>query len=146
MKSKYFPVFLFRYLSNLKISYGRAGFVIFWMLNYCGMLAVYAFLVLGKLNDRLNCLFFLLSTSGLVLESMITLLTMRFIPFFMLVWILGNNHPYFLRIPIVLKKLSHSKHLRVCFPHSSYALFLPVWLRHAPLQHFNRDAVSYIWN
>ncbi|KAJ6480684.1 hypothetical protein C8R47DRAFT_596020 [Mycena vitilis] len=47
--------------------FGRAGFVIFWMLNWMGMLAC-----------------------GLALESVITLLTIRFVPFFLIVWIISN--------------------------------------------------------
>ncbi|EKM78185.1 hypothetical protein AGABI1DRAFT_75662 [Agaricus bisporus var. burnettii JB137-S8] len=47
--------------------FGRSGFMAFWMLNWAGMMAV-----------------------GLALESMITLLTTRFIPFFMITWILSN--------------------------------------------------------
>ncbi|KAJ6462502.1 hypothetical protein C8R45DRAFT_1178167 [Mycena sanguinolenta] len=47
--------------------FGDAGLVIFWMLNWVGMLAC-----------------------GLALEAMITLLTMRFIPFFLLLWIISN--------------------------------------------------------
>ncbi|KAF7364308.1 DUF3533 domain-containing protein [Mycena sanguinolenta] len=47
--------------------FGRWGIVIFWMLNWTGMLAC-----------------------GLALESMITLLTIRFIPFFLILWIISN--------------------------------------------------------
>ncbi|KAJ7147897.1 hypothetical protein C8R43DRAFT_925992 [Mycena crocata] len=47
--------------------FGPAGFVIFWMLNWIGMLAC-----------------------GLALEAMITLLTARFVPFFLIVWIITN--------------------------------------------------------
>ncbi|KAJ7685788.1 hypothetical protein DFH06DRAFT_1277938 [Mycena polygramma] len=47
--------------------FGSAGIVIFWMLNWMGMLAC-----------------------GLALEAMITLLTIRFIPFFLIVWIITN--------------------------------------------------------
>ncbi|KAJ6539890.1 hypothetical protein DFH09DRAFT_1090201 [Mycena vulgaris] len=48
-------------------AFGRAGLVVFWMLNWLGMLAC-----------------------GLALEAMITLLTARFIPFFLIVWIISN--------------------------------------------------------
>lgn len=44
-----------------------AGFIVFWMVNYIGMLSL-----------------------GLALEAMITLLTVRFVPFFMLLWIISN--------------------------------------------------------
>ncbi|KAJ7268140.1 hypothetical protein B0H12DRAFT_1178979 [Mycena haematopus] len=47
--------------------FGDSGLVIFWMLNWAGMLAC-----------------------GLALEAMITLLTVRFIPFFLLLWIISN--------------------------------------------------------
>ncbi|KAJ8523129.1 hypothetical protein ONZ45_g404 [Pleurotus djamor] len=47
--------------------FGNSGFLVFWMLNWFGMLSL-----------------------GLALESMITLLTVRFIPFFLLIWIIGN--------------------------------------------------------
>ncbi|KAF9484292.1 hypothetical protein BDN70DRAFT_989742 [Pholiota conissans] len=47
--------------------FGHSGFLVFWMLNYVGMLAL-----------------------GLSLEAMITLLTVRFIPFFMLTLIITN--------------------------------------------------------
>ncbi|KAJ6560477.1 hypothetical protein B0H10DRAFT_2115024 [Mycena sp. CBHHK59/15] len=47
--------------------FGGGGFVIFWMLNWVGMLAC-----------------------GLALEAMITLLTVRFVPFFLIVWIISN--------------------------------------------------------
>ncbi|KAG6888299.1 hypothetical protein C0995_009298 [Termitomyces sp. Mi166 len=47
--------------------FGRAGFVVFWMLNWAGMLSV-----------------------GFALEALITLLTPRFIPFFMILWIIGK--------------------------------------------------------
>ncbi|KAF7310322.1 DUF3533 domain-containing protein [Mycena indigotica] len=47
--------------------YGRAGFVIFWMLNFIGMLAC-----------------------GLALEAALTLLTIHFVPFFLIFWIICN--------------------------------------------------------
>ncbi|CAA7263443.1 unnamed protein product [Cyclocybe aegerita] len=52
---------------NVSRKFGHSGFLIFWMLNYAGMLAV-----------------------GLALESLSTLLTTRGIPFFMLTWIITN--------------------------------------------------------
>ncbi|KAF5369050.1 hypothetical protein D9758_002945 [Tetrapyrgos nigripes] len=63
--------------------FGAGGFVIFWMLNFIGMLAV-----------------------GLALESMITLLTIRFVPFFLLVWIITNVSVCFLPIE-VLPRIYH---------------------------------------
>ncbi|KAJ6480711.1 hypothetical protein C8R47DRAFT_1322364 [Mycena vitilis] len=47
--------------------FGRAGFVVFWMLNWLGMLAC-----------------------GLALEAMITLLGVRGVPFFLMLWIISN--------------------------------------------------------
>lgn len=58
--------------------YGRAGFVIMWMLNYVGMLSV-----------------------GLALESMMTLLTQRFITYFMIIWIISNVSVCFLPIDVL---------------------------------------------
>ncbi|KAF8878034.1 hypothetical protein CPB84DRAFT_1794502 [Gymnopilus junonius] len=52
---------------NLSRKYGHAGFVIFWMLNWMGMLSV-----------------------GLALESLITVLGPKWIPFFMIGWIIVN--------------------------------------------------------
>ncbi|KAF9540263.1 hypothetical protein CPC08DRAFT_650973 [Agrocybe pediades] len=69
----YFIISLFYTLLNVAFkvpmnrTFGHAGFVIFWMLNFCGML----------------CL-------GLALESLITLLTQAGIPFFMMLWIIAN--------------------------------------------------------
>ncbi|KAL0572822.1 hypothetical protein V5O48_009150 [Marasmius crinis-equi] len=63
--------------------FGTGGFVVFWMLNYIGMLAV-----------------------GLALEAMITLLTVRFIPFFMIVWIITNVSVCFMPIE-VLPRIYH---------------------------------------
>ncbi|KAJ7133680.1 hypothetical protein C8R43DRAFT_1205917, partial [Mycena crocata] len=47
--------------------YGRSGFVLFWMLNWIGMLAC-----------------------GLALEALATILTVRFVPFFLIFWIISN--------------------------------------------------------
>ncbi|KAJ2922000.1 hypothetical protein H1R20_g15095, partial [Candolleomyces eurysporus] len=69
----YFMISLFYSLMNLAFQldvtrkFGRGGFMVFWMVNYVGMLAV-----------------------ALALESLITLLTVRGIPFFMLLWIIAN--------------------------------------------------------
>ncbi|KAG6835079.1 hypothetical protein H0H93_005040 [Arthromyces matolae] len=52
---------------NFSIKFGRGGFVVFWMLNWMGMLSV-----------------------GLALESLITIVTPKFIPFFMILWIIVN--------------------------------------------------------
>ncbi|KAF5369660.1 hypothetical protein D9615_010234 [Tricholomella constricta] len=69
----YFIVSLFYSLLTLAFQldftrkFGKAGFVVFWMLNWVGMLSV-----------------------GLALEALITLFTARFIPFFMIIWIIVN--------------------------------------------------------
>ncbi|TFK21059.1 hypothetical protein FA15DRAFT_598573 [Coprinopsis marcescibilis] len=53
---------------NMSETFGSRGFIILWMLNWIGMLSV-----------------------GLALESMITILTPRYIPFFLILWIVANN-------------------------------------------------------
>ncbi|TFK61771.1 hypothetical protein BDN72DRAFT_777884 [Pluteus cervinus] len=58
--------------------FGNSGFLIFWMLNWIGMLSL-----------------------GLALESMITILTIRFIPFFMMLWIISNVSVCFLPIEVL---------------------------------------------
>jgi len=47
--------------------YGHAGFVIYWMLSWCGMLAL-----------------------GGAMEAMVTVLTQKFISFFLIIWIISN--------------------------------------------------------
>lgn len=54
-------------LNDRHLRFGHGGIVAFWMLNWVGMLAC-----------------------GLALEAMITLLTVRFIPFFLILWIISN--------------------------------------------------------
>ncbi|KAF5345081.1 hypothetical protein D9756_011161 [Leucocoprinus leucothites] len=69
----YFFLSLFYSLVNVAFQidftrkFGHAGFVVFWMVNWAGMMAV-----------------------GLALESLVTILTTRFIPFFMIFWIISN--------------------------------------------------------
>ncbi|KIK68776.1 hypothetical protein GYMLUDRAFT_154334 [Collybiopsis luxurians FD-317 M1] len=58
--------------------FGSAGFVLFWMLNWVGMLAV-----------------------GLALEAMLTLLTMRGVPFFMILLIISNVSVCFMPIDVL---------------------------------------------
>ncbi|KAK0438647.1 hypothetical protein EV421DRAFT_956682 [Armillaria borealis] len=57
---------------------GRSGFVVFWMLNYVGMLAV-----------------------GLSLEAMLTLLTARFVGFFVIFWIISNVSVCFMPLEVL---------------------------------------------
>ncbi|KAJ3809871.1 hypothetical protein F5876DRAFT_89230 [Lentinula aff. lateritia] len=58
--------------------FGAAGFVLFWMLNWAGMLSV-----------------------GLALEAMLTLLTMKGVPFFMILLIISNVSVCFLPIDVL---------------------------------------------
>ncbi|KAG2018543.1 hypothetical protein CC2G_007972 [Coprinopsis cinerea AmutBmut pab1-1] len=52
---------------DLNRKYGHGGFMVFWMVNFVGMLS-----------------------TGLAIESMITLLTPKGIPFFLLLWVIVN--------------------------------------------------------
>ncbi|KXN90895.1 Nitrosoguanidine resistance protein SNG1 [Leucoagaricus sp. SymC.cos] len=69
----YFFISLFNSLLSVAFQldiwdkFGRSSFLVFWMMNYCGMLAL-----------------------GLALESMITILGAAFVPFFLLAWIMIN--------------------------------------------------------
>lgn len=58
--------------------FGSAGFVIFWMVNFVGMLSV-----------------------GLAQEAMITLLTPKYMPFFMIGWIITNVAVCFMPIEVL---------------------------------------------
>ncbi|KAL0945267.1 hypothetical protein HGRIS_000778 [Hohenbuehelia grisea] len=58
--------------------FGPGGFVLFWMLNWSGMLSV-----------------------GLALESLMTILTVRFMPFFMILWIISNVSVCFMPIEVL---------------------------------------------
>ncbi|KAG1737631.1 hypothetical protein EDB19DRAFT_1928366 [Suillus lakei] len=58
--------------------FGHAGFVIYWMMSWCSMSAL-----------------------GLALESMITLLTMKFIPVFLILWIISNVSVAFYPIEVL---------------------------------------------
>ncbi|KAI0821447.1 hypothetical protein BC629DRAFT_1587717 [Irpex lacteus] len=58
--------------------FGHAGFFIYWMLSWAGMLAL-----------------------GLALEAMVTLLTPRFIPFFLVLWIIVNVSVVFFPVEIL---------------------------------------------
>ncbi|KAG7440387.1 uncharacterized protein BT62DRAFT_924057 [Guyanagaster necrorhizus] len=63
---------------NFDRKFGSAGFVIFWMVNFVGMLSV-----------------------GLALEAMITLLTPRYMPFFMITWVITNVAVCFMPIEVL---------------------------------------------
>ncbi|KAG5641495.1 hypothetical protein DXG03_005092 [Asterophora parasitica] len=65
--SLFFSLLSVAFQLSFSLRFGRGGFVIYWMLNWAGMSAV-----------------------GLALESLVTLLTTRFIPFFLLSWIIVN--------------------------------------------------------
>ncbi|KIP08990.1 hypothetical protein PHLGIDRAFT_87282 [Phlebiopsis gigantea 11061_1 CR5-6] len=58
--------------------FGHAGFVIYWMLSWMGMLAL-----------------------GLAVDSLITILTPRFIPFFLVPWIIVNVSVVFFPIEVL---------------------------------------------
>ncbi|KAG7442294.1 uncharacterized protein BT62DRAFT_982520 [Guyanagaster necrorhizus] len=59
-------------------TFGHSGFVLFWMLNYVGMLAV-----------------------GLSLEAMLTLLTTRFVGFYMIFMIISNISVCFMPLEVL---------------------------------------------
>ena len=59
--------------------------MVFWMLNWVSMLAVY---VLLDHNVNIGLMHI---HSGLALESLITILTARYVPFFMVLLIIGMN-------------------------------------------------------
>ncbi|KAL0954143.1 hypothetical protein HGRIS_005282 [Hohenbuehelia grisea] len=69
----YFILSLFYSLQSMAFQlpfdrkFGRAGFLVFWMIEWLGMTAL-----------------------GLAIEAMLTLLTPRFIPFFLVLWIISN--------------------------------------------------------
>ncbi|KAG7441803.1 uncharacterized protein BT62DRAFT_907367 [Guyanagaster necrorhizus] len=64
--------------ADFNTKFGRAGFIIFWMLNFVGMLAV-----------------------GLALEAMITFLTPKYMPFFIILWIISNVAVCFMPIEVL---------------------------------------------
>ncbi|KAF9030543.1 hypothetical protein BDZ89DRAFT_1091563 [Hymenopellis radicata] len=80
----YFLISLFYSLLSLAFQvdfsrkFGHSGFLVFWMINFVGMLSV-----------------------GLALEAMITLLTIRFVPFFMILWIIANVSVCFMPIDVL---------------------------------------------
>ncbi|KAL0572094.1 hypothetical protein V5O48_009872 [Marasmius crinis-equi] len=66
------------FLVDFSRRFGDGGFVLFWTLNFVGMLSV-----------------------GLALEAMITLLTARFIPFFMILWVISNVAVCFMPLDVL---------------------------------------------
>ncbi|KAH7104414.1 hypothetical protein BKA62DRAFT_635540 [Auriculariales sp. MPI-PUGE-AT-0066] len=58
--------------------YGHGGFILYWISSYLGMLAL-----------------------GLAIESIITLLTPRFIPYFLILWIISNVSVAFFPIQVL---------------------------------------------
>ncbi|KIY68806.1 hypothetical protein CYLTODRAFT_421258 [Cylindrobasidium torrendii FP15055 ss-10] len=80
----YFVLSLFYSLLSLAFQvdftskFGHSGFVIFWMLNWVGMLSV-----------------------GLALEAMLTLLTVRFVGFFMILFVIVNVSVCFMPIEVL---------------------------------------------
>lgn len=63
------PACVLRLLNFGFCRFGNSGFLVLWALNFVGMLAV-----------------------GLALEAMFTILTHRFMPYFMITWIIGGSH------------------------------------------------------
>lgn len=86
--------------------FGRSGFMAFWMLNWAGMMAVYVHSL-----SSLASLIKPFAISGLALESMITLLTTRFIPFFMITWILSKKIRWYL---ITIHWTTYAGNVSVC--------------------------------
>lgn len=62
--------------------------MVFWMLNWASMLSVYVLL------DHQIYIGLIHIHSGLALESLITVLTTRYIPFFMILLIIGKYEPF----------------------------------------------------
>ncbi|OAX42269.1 hypothetical protein K503DRAFT_375112 [Rhizopogon vinicolor AM-OR11-026] len=58
--------------------FGHAGYVVYWMMSWCAMTAL-----------------------GLALESMITILTIKFIPAFLILWIISNVSVAFYPIEVL---------------------------------------------
>ena len=79
------------------------------MLSYVGMLSVYASSVI--LSSPANS-----SLSGLALESLVTLLTVKFIPFFILIWIISAFLPLTRFVPPLTSHCPSSEHFRVYIP------------------------------
>ncbi|KAA1474307.1 hypothetical protein DENSPDRAFT_803883 [Dentipellis sp. KUC8613] len=58
--------------------YGHGGFVIYWMMSWLGMCAL-----------------------GMAVEAMVTILTVRFIAFFLIIWLIANVSVCFFPIPLL---------------------------------------------
>ncbi|GJE88508.1 SNG1 family protein [Phanerochaete sordida] len=58
--------------------FGHAGFVVYWMLSWIGMIAL-----------------------GLAMEAVITLITPQYIPYFLVLWIIFNVAPVFFQIEVL---------------------------------------------
>ncbi|KAG2043585.1 hypothetical protein BDR03DRAFT_996313 [Suillus americanus] len=65
-------------------NFGHAGFVIYWMMSWCSMSALCSLVI-----------------RGLAIESMITLLTIKFIPVFLILWIISNVSVAFYPIEVL---------------------------------------------
>ena len=98
-------------------SYGSAGFVIYWMMSWTAMCAL-----------------------GGAVESMITILTPQFIPFFLLLWIIGASSCYLypgLSSPVFSDLYAfnfRSECFCVCLSNSAACIGVSVWLCYAVLQ------------
>lgn len=65
-------------------NFGKGGFVIFWMLAWVGMTALSVEYILLCHTRWLGIVFW----SGLAIEALITLITPRFAPYFMILWLI----------------------------------------------------------
>ena len=97
-------------------SYGSSGFVIYWMMSWLAMCAL-----------------------GGAVESVITILTPRFIPFFLLLWIIGapsRRVSLTLSSPIFADSymfIRRSEYLCLRPPTCAAPSGLPLWLCHSVL-------------
>jgi hypothetical protein len=87
-------------ISDFFDRFGDAGFLVFWMVNWVGMLSVYVLL-----DHQIN-IGLIHIPSGLALESLITILTTRYIPFFMILLIIGMIFLPLCPLPILISLFS----------------------------------------
>jgi hypothetical protein len=84
--------------------------------------------------------------SGLAVEALVTILTVRFIPFFLILWIIGASRPAFLTriLDYVLNGVTHSQCVNQLLPDRDSSLNIPVRLRNAVLQRLPRNALHHL--
>ena len=80
--------------------------------------------------------------SGLALEAMITLLTIQFIPFFMLTWIIGESPRHV--SPYTLLTTFFSQRICICLPPRNHAIYIPVRKGSSLLQRLPGDARHHL--